>query len=452
MWILKTDINGNLLWQKCLGGTDNEEGVSGMEVNGGYVIAGHSGSSDGDATFNNGWSDFWLLKIDSFGNLLWQKSYGGDDIEKIYGLASGINGEIIVVGSTSSENTGDVTGFHGSINSDVWVVKCDSVGNLKWQRCLGGTAPEEYSQIGTDINGNIYIVSSTISNDGDVNCNINGNDIWLAKLDTASNVLWNKCYGGTEMDYIYDFKISNDKILLTGRSESSDGDLSQNYGYTDAWILAIDTSGNIIFSKSYGGSLTDAFHSIVLTNNNIVAAGMTMSSDHDVTMNFPGFNNIDAWIVVTDLTGNLLWQNTYGGSGQDEIQSIVSINNNKILFAGNTNTPNDGDIVDFHGNTFAQLWIGKLDSITTNTYLLSSTSVAHVFPMPFIERINVSLSNSEEIKHVEIFNIEGISISTSKEILFDKAIISLNENAKPGIYIIKVITKKNIYFYRAIRS
>ena len=124
-------------WQKTYGGSGFDGATSiGQTADNGYIVAGTSNSNDGDVTGNHGNDDYWITKINPTGNVEWQKSLGGNQNDRPNGIQQTQDGGYIVAGSSTSNN-GDVSGNHG--NSDFWVVKLNSVGNITWQKSLGGS-------------------------------------------------------------------------------------------------------------------------------------------------------------------------------------------------------------------------------------------------------------------------------------------------------------------------
>src|SRR5690606_18589800 len=139
-WVVKLNATGDMVWEKLLGGSNFEFGWRVREISGGYIIAGSTMSNDGDVTgFHGGsglYGDFWIVKIDITGNILWQKALGGSGDEMATSIELTSDGGYIVAGASNS-NDGDVSGNHG--NFDYWVVKLDGTGMIEWQKSLGGS-------------------------------------------------------------------------------------------------------------------------------------------------------------------------------------------------------------------------------------------------------------------------------------------------------------------------
>ncbi|MGB4230357.1 MAG: hypothetical protein WBJ63_07370 [Bacteroidales bacterium] len=120
-WVVKLDSSGTIQWQKCLGGTDNDEAKSIQQTSdGGYIVAGETWSNDGDVSGNHGIVDSWIVKLNSSGDIIWQKCFGGTDDDVAFSIQQTSDGGFIVAGGTWS-NDGDMSGNHGG--SDAWVVK-----------------------------------------------------------------------------------------------------------------------------------------------------------------------------------------------------------------------------------------------------------------------------------------------------------------------------------------
>jgi len=197
-------------WQYSYGGTQSdglETGNAGREcmastADGGFVIAVTSKSNDGDVSGHHGTTataDIWVFKIDSLGGIVWEKSLGGTGDETRPTIKTTSDGGYIVSSSTNSTD-GDVTGFHdslGTINSDTWIVKLDSIGTIEWEHAFGGSDFEDDASVVETHDGGYVFICDTRSNDGDVSGSHGDTDILMIKLDHSGNVLWQKCIGGS---------------------------------------------------------------------------------------------------------------------------------------------------------------------------------------------------------------------------------------------------------------
>jgi len=167
-------------WQKCLGGTSEDIANSIKQTSdGGFIVAGHAGSKDGDVWGNHGDYDYWVVKLNSSGGILWQKCLGGQDWDVAYSIQQTSDGGFIVAGYTESYY-GDVWGNHGG--SDYWVVKLNSSGDIEWQKCLGGTYTDIAHSIQETSDGGFIVAGHAGSKDGDVSWNHGNYDAWVVKL------------------------------------------------------------------------------------------------------------------------------------------------------------------------------------------------------------------------------------------------------------------------------
>jgi hypothetical protein len=353
-WVVKLDSSGNIQWQKCLGGSGYDSANSIQQTtDGGYIITGMTESTDGDVSGNNGSIDAWVVKLDSSGNIQWQKCLGGSGDDTADSIQQTTDGGYIVAGATMSTD-GDVSGNNGS--ADAWVVKLDSSGNIQWQKCLGGSDDDQANSIQQTTDGGYIVAGATMSTDGDVSGNNGSADFWVVKLDSSGNIQWQKCLGGSDMDSAYSILQSTDGgCIVAGRTRSTDGDVSGNNGSSDAWVMKLDSSGNIQWQKCLGGSDVDSASSIQqTTDGGYILAGVTESNDGDVS----GNNGLsDFWVVELDSSGNIQWQKCLGGSDEDYAGSIQQTTDGGYIVTGRTRST-DGDVSGNHGSY--DVWVVKL--------------------------------------------------------------------------------------------
>lgn len=346
-WIVKLDNSGTVKWQKSFGGTQDDEALSVQQtLDCGFIVAGFSNSTNGDVSGSHGLSDFWVIKLDIDGNLLWQKSFGGNNDDRPTSIQQTRDLGYIIAGHTFSKD-GDVKGNHG--NFDYWIVKLDLSGNLVWQRTLGGSQSEHAEAIRQTSDNGYIVAGYSNSNDGDVSGNHGLNDYWIVKLDINGNILWQKSYGGSGNDLAYSVQQTDDGgYIVAGESDSNDGDVIDNHGSYDYWIIKLNSIGKIQWQKSLGGSLDDVAYSLGLTDDGgYIIAGYTSSSDGDITLHH-GFN--DFWLVRLDDIGDMIWQKSLGGIHNDVAASIQQTNDEGYIVAGKSDSF-DGDISGNHGTT-----------------------------------------------------------------------------------------------------
>jgi len=353
-WVVKLDASGSIQWQKCLGGSLNETAKSIQQTtDGGYIVAGYTRSNDGDVSGNHGIEDAWVVKLDAVGNIQWQKCLGGSSSEIAISIQQTTDSGYIVAGATDS-NDGDVAGNNGG--ADVWVVKLDVGGNIQWQKCLGGIADESANSIQQTTDGGYILAGWTGSNNGDVSGSHGGVDAWIVKLDVGGNIQWQKCLGGSSEEIAYSIQQTLDGgYIVASRSHSIDGDVYGNNGGGDAWIVKLDPVGNIQWQKCLGGSFFEEAKSIQqTTDGGYIVASLTESNNGNVIGNNGGY---DMWLVKLDAIGNIQWQKCLGGSNMDYIQAVQQTIDNGYIVVGSTYS-NDNYVSGNHG--IGDIWIVKI--------------------------------------------------------------------------------------------
>jgi hypothetical protein len=407
IWILKFNNLGNIQWQKCLGGASGPSKSYCIKqvTDGGFIVVGTTKSNDGDASGNHGSYDIWVIKLDIFGNIEWQKCLGGTGYEIGTSIQQTTDGGYIVAGQTTS-NDGDVLNGGYYSNGDIWILKLNNVGNIEWQKCYGGYGAEtpgfSISVIQTIDGGFVFIGSTDSNNNGDVSGNHFVRDIWVVKINNTGSIQWQKCLGGMDNDEGYSIQQSNDGgYIVVGSVRSNDGDVSGNYGWADIWIVKLNNLGNIQWQKCYGGSSYENVKSIQKTNDGgYIVVGHTRSNDGDVSGHHGGY--YDIWIFKINYIGNIEWQKCLGGSSDEIGVSILQTSDEGYILSGITYS-NDGDVSGNHGSY--DIWVVKLSSTTSIEEEEPSQLI--IYPNPAKNYIEVSLDNNYRGEQFIIYNSLG---------------------------------------------
>jgi len=278
--VVKLDANLVIEWQKGLGGTGANQAKSIQQTSdGGYIVAGDINSNNADASGHHGSSDMWVVKLNADGEMMWQKCLGGTGSDCANSIRQTSDGGYIVAGESNSNN-GDVTGNHGG--RDMWVVKLFENGDIDWQKCLGGTGYDFASSVQQTSDGGYIVAGYTESNNGDVTGNHGGGDAWVVKLDAAGDIIWQRCVGGYAFDYAFSIQQTNDGgYVFAGETAS----IYEGWAYK-AWVVKLDAGGAIVWEKRLGGSEGETAYSIQQTSDgDYIFAGMTWSNDGDVSGN-----------------------------------------------------------------------------------------------------------------------------------------------------------------------
>ncbi|MCD6063451.1 MAG: hypothetical protein K0R82_1362 [Flavipsychrobacter sp.] len=284
----------------------------------------------------------------------WQKAYGGSLIEALKDIKPTPDGGYIVVGYANSKN-GDVAGAHGS--TEAWVIKTDAVGTIAWQKCLGGSLDDYGYRIVVTKDGGYLVLCGTPSGDGDVTASKGGPDIWLVKLTSTGAIAWQRTYGGTNGDYPTDMiETADGGYAFAGNTGSWNGDIANSKGSSDAWIVKLDVSGNIEWEQTYGGPGSDGAQSVKQTvDGGYVVSGHTRSVSGDFGS---GYGQDDVFLLKISPTGSIQWQKRYGGSSGEFASTVLETPDGYIM-CGNTES-NDTDVVGNHGAS--DLWVVKTNA------------------------------------------------------------------------------------------
>ncbi len=350
---VKVTAENEVAWTRSYGGTSHETPNKIIGTNdGGFLILGYANSSDGDVGENKGWDDCWLVKIDGDGNLLWERSFGGSSRDLGNNILQNSDGSFYIA-ATSRSSDGDVGGNHGG--TDYWLLKVSAEGNILWERNYGGSDDETFAIVKQLNNSGLLLFGSSRSTDGDVGNNLGGKDYWLVKTDSEGNLLWERNYGGSESDAGSAVALKkNGGFVLGGSSKSSDGDVSKNFGLDDYWLVSCDPAGNILWQRSYGGTRNDVLKQLEGMEGGYLLTGYSYSYDIDVPDNH---GSSDMWVVKIRENGYIKWARALGGSKQDVANGMTFSPDFGYLIAGYT-ASSDGDVEESSENI--DMWVVKL--------------------------------------------------------------------------------------------
>lgn len=441
-WVYKCDSLGNLLWSKCIA-------IDGKI----YDIV----RSSHNTFYITGWlcdvqpgCDLWYAEMDTSGNLGAINFILGGPSENEYGycVERSSTHDLIAVGMTNTALA------HGDY--DMYFLAADS--NIALTKWYGGSNFDVGSYIHELSNGNLLVVGTTFSNDGDVTSNHGNGDAWVIEIDQLGNIIWQKTYGGSDWDNAYSFlQLPNGLICIVGNTASSDGDVSFNHSNTnefDAWIFTIDSVGNIQSSWTFGGSHNESFNRIFFdsTTNSQIAIGTAASVDGDVFYNHDSLGGPEFWIVRIDSSGSIFSSSTLGGTGFETNYTSIEVGNDFII-VGSTDTDNNGDVSNYHFSAVYpdDGWVVRIKNLTTDIKPINSSAGIKLFPNPTHDKISISIPTVFQSQQIAIYinDLFGKIVLAKEGISFseDIDISSLSS----GCYIISVHLNNQSRLFKLIK-
>ncbi len=397
-WVVKLNNSGVIEWQKSLGGSDYDKAYSVQQTtDGGYVVVGTTSSNNFDVTGHYGSDDVWVVKLSSLGAIEWQKALGGSSLEGGFSIQQTTDGGYILCGYTFSTNGAVTSGTGG------WIVKINSTGTIQWQKSIGN-----YMNCIRQTTDGGYIAA------GYSNGPLGNTDYHIVKLNNLGTTEWQKYLGGTSSDAAYYIQQTSDGgYIVAGESNSSNTDVTLNNGSYDYWVAKLDSAGTLQWQKALGGSSFDYGKSVQqTTDGGFIVCGNINSNNGLVTGNH---GDADYWVVKLDSSGSLLWQKTLGGSGTDWGQSIQQTSDGGYIVAGTTGSWN-GDVTIQNGDR--DFWVVKLnpDNLSTNAFL--NENKVTFFPNPTKDFFE--LSNYNNIQKIELYDLNGKKLLSKNDFVDEK--------------------------------
>lgn len=376
-WVIKINQNGFKIWDLTIGSCQDIDELTSMVItsDGNIVVAGNTNSNAcGEKSENNiGGKDFWVVKINQNGVIVWDKTTGGLNTDKVSSMIATSDGGIVCLG-TSSSNSSVNKSENSRGGDDYWIIKLNSNGNPVWDRTFGGSGSDLAAQIVKTNDGGFLIGGSSNSpTSGDKSSNSSNGDYWIIKLNSNGEIQWDKTFGSIEDDYLKSMlQLSDGTFLLSGESYGNQsGYKSENSkGGIDYWIIKIDSNGNKVWDRTLGGNLNDLPRSVVQSpDGNIIIVGNSSSNQStDKSENSKG--GIDYWVVKLNLNGQKIWDKTIGGNLNDEATSILNFNNESLIISGSSGSNNSGDKSE--NNQEIDYWVVKLGYNCTSTSIINT--------------------------------------------------------------------------------
>jgi hypothetical protein len=476
-FISKFDSSGTLIWTKTIGGagmdfstnitTDNNCNI--------YISGSFGDSLDFDPGIgiaslkSKGFMDAFLLKLDSAGNFIWVKQAGGSQFVENVGRSCVVKDNYLYWGGTFSDSlffpmSGTLTsvGISRGLN-DIFIIKLDTAGNYIWIKTQGGLLNDGIASIALDDVNNIFTTgsfSSTCDFDPDTAVNFDltswgQNDIFVCKLDSSGDLLWVKQFGGNDFDLACGLKIDlSNNVFLAGIFEGTMDanpdiavyNLVSNGNY-DNFILKLDSSGNMQWALSFGGTGLDVCNSLALDSSaNIYTTGRfvdTVDFDPGVGVyNLFGNGSGDTFVSKINSAGNFVWANQLHGNNDNIGYSIKLDTYENIYvcgsFAGTCDFDPSNNSYNITSAGINDGYIFKWSQPVTGLYDNYTNTLIKVFPNPFTETVQINVIEKATVT---------ISSITGQVILRTILPVGINTidmaSQKSGTYLLNVLTDKS---------
>jgi len=325
---------GNVQWSRTYGGAGYEGAFEVIPTaDSGYILVGFTTS------YGVGANDFWLVKTDAHGEVEWQQTFGGVEDEAAFGVIETADSGFTLVGGTASYGAGE---------TDAWLVKTDASGIHQWNQTYGSTGNERAYAVIQAVDGGFILAGYTKPYGAAPEL---GEDFWLVKTDTHGNMEWQQTYDRGFNDVAFCvIQTTDGGFALTGRTASYAG------GGIDAWLVKTDAHGNMEWQQTFGGDSGEGVKSVIqTTDGGFALAGRTFSY---------GAGEDDFWLVKTDASGNMEWQQTYGGPWKDGAPAygkmgFIETTDGGYALVGCTNTSGANGP---YGPNYEEAWLVKTNA------------------------------------------------------------------------------------------
>jgi hypothetical protein len=376
---------------------------------------------------NNGWDDAFIAKFNPNGNLIWAKSFGGINVDYSNSVSTDSNGNIIFCGSYSSPTCSfDGTVLNNQGSFDIFLTKLNPSGTILWTKNIGGSffevdATVKYLSNGAVVLSGSFASQSLVLENTTLN-SVGETDIFLAKFSSNGNVIWAKSFGGSDHDFNSQISIdNNDNIYQTGDFTSLTMNIGtnsiNNSGEYDAYICKFDTNGNELWSKSYGGPGFDYGNTITIDNNeNIFTAFSYFSSSLSAdNLSFTNNGIGDILLMKLNTDGTIIWAQSIGGTDTETSTNIVTDPQGNLILSGYfSSQPFPVGSINLNNAGSNDIFIIKIDASSLTEIEDNASVEFQLYPNPSSEAINIHINANSIGKDYKILDAVGKVILSGK--------------------------------------
>lgn len=454
-WLTKYSEDFTLIWQKGFGGNGSDIPLNMLNTGDGLLLCGETTSAQNTGNKTApvyGQSDYWLLKIDYDGEIIWQQTYGGTNYQALKAVTKLGNNEYLLSGSSRSNASGVKTeNSYGG--SDYWLIKINGQGDIIWDKTIGSAGDEKLlSSILLPNNTILVCGTSTGLTASGLKTEPNNSvleDIWLVCLDLNGNILWDRVLGGVHFEEYGTVTASNEAIyaLIDSWSDVSGQRTAPRKGGRDVWVVKLDFAGTLLWDKAFGGSGVELVRDAFWDNDRIFVASASSSNiSFDKTEDSKG--GFDYWPFTLTLDGDIIEDITLGGDQNDEARKIVK-HHDKVYILGASDSGISGDKTSInHG--WDDIWLVEIDAATLKIPAHFAPERIAVYPNPFTSEIHVNFEELH-VHRIELTDNTGKLIQSFEINHSNTSSIVIETGELPnGTYHVRLISKHGIYSKKVV--
>ncbi len=337
LWDKRYSSGDNDYNDVCLAAVQNTEG---------YLLVGEKNTGVNIYTDNpvDGHRDIWIVQIRPDGSKIWEKSYGADGEDQAFSIVKLPDGDYIIGGHSDSKPDGVNKTSEAKGKRDIWLIRIKPNGDMVWEKSYGGNGHDEYPYLTVTQDGNVVFTAGTTSSEsGDKKSKTKGGkDFWVVKISpTNGNIIWEKDFGANDLEEPHSIlELKDGSIVVCGNSESGVfGDkTTKNYGQADYWILKLDKDGSKLWDRSFGGNGVDRAINLDQNKTGYFLVCGQSESNPSGTKEDSAKGSIDFWILYLKDNGDLVWEKNIGGYLRDPVFKMVKFKDGSYLVCGLSNS------------------------------------------------------------------------------------------------------------------